>query len=211
VPLVGVEKHWTYTDVCFAQDDDLDGDFDEDGPIPLDPLPGLDYMVCDEYSLGTPLEALEATIKNNKISNIVPGQFYAVSTVTVVGDLDNLVITEDYSNVLDIAELNPKKGGGKVVVVKMDGEMPCQILDAMDEEVFVDNDSKAVITLGPVSNGDVYMVYVKFQPALKGMPWIEEPPYQGENLNSADAYLDTYHQYAEATVTIDVVEKIGDD
>lgn len=129
LPLVEVEKHWSYTNVCFMQDNDGDGLYDEDPYIDgndedMDGQDGEDPIECDgEYSLGTELTQLEATVKNGIIKKINPGQFYAVSTVTVLEDLDQLVITENYSDVISsgIGELNPRKGGGKVVVVKMDG------------------------------------------------------------------------------------------
>jgi len=221
-PLVEVEKIWSHTDVCFQQDNDGDGLYDED-PVnfdadgnPLDDdedgLYNEDDVECDgEYSLGTVLTELEATVNKDKIQNIVPGQFYAVSTVTVVEDLAGLVITENFSDVIvqGIGALNPKNGGGKVVVVKVEGDLYTQIYDAMDEEVVV-TDNNATITLGSVAAGDVYKVYVKFEPTLKGLPW--PGTYEAINLNCAEAYTGDglYQQYNCVEAQIMVVEKVGD-
>jgi len=137
---IEVSKHWSYTNVCFALDNDMDGLVDED-PVDLidNDLDGLvdeDPMECDEYSLGTPLPTddtayqLEAVVKKNgTVSSYNPGQFYAVSTVGVSTDVDELVITETYADVIisGLGELNPAKGGGKVVVVQMMDGTPVQI------------------------------------------------------------------------------------
>jgi len=82
-----------------------------------------------------------------------------------------------------------------------------QILDAMDEEVEVDLDNQATITLENVVAGDVYKVYFKFEPTLKGSAMDE---YVAINLNCADAYIDDYHQHDCAEAMIVTVENIGD-
>ena len=223
LPLVEVDKHWSYTDVCFMQDNDGDGLYDEDpvnfdvGGNPIDDdedgLYNEDPVDCDgEYSMGTELIQLEATVKKGTIKNINPGQFYAVSTVTVLEDLDELVITEDYSDVISsgIGELNPVKGGGKVIVVQMIDGMPAQILDAMDEAIEVDLDKCATITLENVVAGDVYKVYVKFEPTLKGSAMSE---YAATNHNCAHAVASEVdgEQYTCADAMIKVIEKVGDE
>ena len=224
-----VEKHWSYTDVCFQQDNDGDGlydedpiNFDADGNAIDDDIDGLyneDPVECDgEYSLGTPLPIiddmyqLEATVKKGKIRNINPGQFYAVSTVTVLPDLDTLEIYEKYVDVIDkgIGALNPKKGGGKVVVVQMVDGIPRQILDAMDDEVVVDPAGAALVTLEDVEAG-TYMVYVKFAPTLKGADW-ETVVKEATNYNCYLAEvegLDEQDDCAEAMIV--VVEKVPDE
>jgi hypothetical protein len=79
-----------------------------------------------------------------------------------------LTIDEDYSDCTtnDVLALNPKNGGGRLVVVRDNGGTPEQILDAKDIEL-------AGGTVGPDSamfdidaaEGDVLYVYVKFRPA----------------------------------------------
>jgi len=216
---VVVDKHWSYTNVAFALDNDGDGLVDED-PVDLidndvDGLVDEDPAEYAEYSLGDPLPmdiygnyVLTATVKNNTIRNINPGQFYAVSTVEVLEDMDELVIIEDYSDVVaaDIGELNPVKGGGKVVVVKMYGDTPVEILNANDAAVVVDLENDATVTLQNVVAGEVYIVYVKFSPkVLNGESWPDE--YFATNINSAGWNPDGYVPYQSAEATITVWEK----
>jgi len=222
-PLVEVEKHWSETDVCFMQDNDGDGLYDEDGPEYEDGvLLGIDNdgdgavdedpVECGgEYSLGTELipvddvVQLEAVVKKNGIvSSYNPGQFYAVSTIEVLEDVDTLAITENFAGCADIAELNPKKGGGSVVVVQMVGGVPVQILDAKDEEVTVDvEDGTAIVALQNVSAG-TYMVYVKFAPGLTNIG--ENPEEPCVNYNGALATIGEYGNSGEATAMIVVVD-----
>lgn len=228
IPLVEVEKHWSYTDVCFMQDNDGDGLYDEDpvdfedldgDGIPTDPvdndLDGLfneDDVECDgEYSLGTPLNMeddtyiLKAVVKKNgRVSSYNPGQFYAVSTVEVLHDVDILTITEDFSDCASIAELNPKKGGGKVVVVWMDGDVPVQILDAKDPEVTVDEEAgTATVELEDVATG-TYMVYVKFAPGLTDIE--DNPEEPCVNFNGAVASIGDYAFDNEDSALVKVIE-----
>jgi hypothetical protein len=225
VQLAAVDKHWSYTNVCFQQDNDGDGKYDED-PIDFDPDTGKpidndgdglyneDPVECDgDYSLGTPLPeidedvyALEATVKNDKIMNINPGQFYAVSLVKVYEPLDKLLIYEKYGNVLDsgIGALNPKNGGGRVVVVQiMPDGTPRQILDAKDDAVeFIGK--AAHVTLEDVSAESAYLVYVKFGPTLKGKKMDE---YSAVNHNCYVAEVDGAGESDCAKAMIVVVPK----
>ena len=236
IPLVEVEKHWSMTDVCFRQDNDGDGLYDEDPinyelvdtdgdgvgdtMVPMDPgidddrdgLIDEDPVECDgEYSLGTPLDMegdsyiLQAVVKKNgRVSSYNPGQFYAVSTVEVLHDVETLTITEDFSDCAGIAELNPKKGGGKVVVVWMDGDVPVQILDAKDPEVTVDEAAGiATVELEDVSVG-IYMVYVKFAPGLTDIE--DNPEEPCVNYNGAVASIGDYEFGNEDSALIKVIE-----
>jgi hypothetical protein len=251
IPLVEVEKHWSYTDVCFMEDNDGDGLYDEDPPelavdndgdgrfdedpidrvdndgdgaIDEDPseqvdndLDGLlneDPVECDgDYSLGTPLPRdedevyqLKAVVKKNgRVSSYNPGQFYAVSTVEVLHDVETLIITENFSGCTDIAELNPKKGGGKVVVVWInDDGIPVQILDAMDPEVTVDEAAGiATVELEDAAVG-IYKVYVKFAPGLTDIE--DNPEEPCVNINGAVASIGDYDYGLKATASIEVVE-----
>jgi subtilisin family serine protease len=242
------EKHWSYTDVCFALDNDGDGLVDEDPvdfeevtlpdgtviQVPIDNdgdgLYNEDPAECDEYSLGTALPMtdpfmgldtyqLKAVVKKNgKVASFNPGQFYAVSTVEVLLDLDELVINEYYWAITEgsgLGKLNPNPleknaGGGCVVVVKMmdldaDGiaETPVQILDAMDEEVVVQSDM-ATVTLENVTAG-TYMVYVKFAPGLKGEPYQQ---WWATNTNEAIGTVAGFSRSDSAQAAITVVEKM---
>ena len=211
--LVNVEKEWSYTNVVFAYDDDGDGLYDEDpvdginndGDVDMYGDPIIDEDPIEDYNTVSPLTQLEAKVKNDKIHTINPGQFYAVSTVEVLEDLDTLVITENYDDVIEteIGVLNPVKGGGKVIVVQMIGGMPVQILDANDPEVVVNTtDNYATITLTDVDAGSVYLVYVKFAPGLKGAEWVDTVSAINHNTADATAGALTVSETADATIQV---------
>jgi len=199
---IQVSKHWSYTNVCFEKDNDNDGEFNED-PIDYDPTTGLpidndgdelfneDPVDCPEgTSLGglLPMDGdnyvLEAVIhpKNNKVKSYNPGQYYAVSTVNVTDDVEVLTIVEDWSDCCNISALNPKKGGGRVVIVQVGGEIngepvpdplaAYQILDATSDAIAVNATAcTATATLEDVAAGTIIYMYVKFGPALKHQSW----------------------------------------
>ena len=179
-----VDKWWSHTNVCFERDNDGDGSISED-PVDFDSAgaaidndnDGLfneDGAECDPASLGDPLDmdgdnfTVDAVVgKNGNVKNYNPGQTYAVTRIDVlIGG--TLTIDEDYSDCTlnDVLALNPKNGGGRLVVVRDNGGTPEQILDARDIEL-------AGGTVGPdtatfdidAAAGDVLYVYVKFRPA----------------------------------------------
>ena len=206
VPSIEVEKHYSYTNVCFEKDNDLDGLFNED-PIDFDPITGLpidndldglfneDPVDCPggtELGDLLPMDGddyvLEAVVhpKNNKVKSYNPGQYYAVSTVEVLVDVDKLTIFEDWSDCFEISALNPPKGGGSVVIVQVGpvGDVAYQILDATSVAVEVDIvNFTAKATIDNVLAGTTILMYVKFGPGLKGQDW--NPPYECENFNMA--------------------------
>ncbi|MBI2852661.1 MAG: hypothetical protein HYX84_06135 [Chloroflexi bacterium] len=201
-PLAGdpveVEKHYTFTDVAFERDNDGDGLFNEDPPdgIDNDGDGDIDEDPVDNpdgTSLGTPLPVdgdgnfvLEAVVNRKGIvTSYNPGQYYAVSTVHVLQNVDSLIIEENFTDCLDIgiSALSPEKGGGGVVVVILDDlGTPLQILDANSPEVDAVG-GVATVTLGPIAGNTTILVYVKFSPGLKGQEWPGE--LTCENTNSA--------------------------
>lgn len=208
-PAISVEKDYRYTNVCFEKDNDGDGEFNEDpinfevdGITPIDDdddgLFNEDPVDCpDGTCLGDSLPMdvedyylLEAVInKRGVVTSYNPGQYYAVSTVNVLTDVNMLTIEEDFSDCTDIGTLNPVKGGGKVVIVQVGpddlDEVAYQILDAKSPEVSVSIEGDvATVILGPQEAGTTILMYVKFGPALKGEEW--EGPYEPcENTTSA--------------------------
>jgi hypothetical protein len=162
-------------------DEDPSEQVDNDGDLLLNE----DDVDCPEGTyLGDPLPAdlgdpenpdddtylLEAVInpKNDKVSSYNPGQYYAVSTVNVLSGVGKLTIEEEWGD-CGIGELNPKNGGGKVVIV-MVGEdgIAYQILDAQDEAVIVDPVAgTASVVLEDVPGGTTILMYVKFKPTVK--------------------------------------------
>ena len=170
-------------------DNDLDGETDEDPSEQIDNdgdgLFGEDDVDCpDGTYLGDFLSMdaeevnylLKAVVnKKDVVKSYNPGQYYAVSTVTVSRDVEMLTIEENFSDCTDIGTLNPVKGGGKVVIVQVGpgDEVAYQILDAKSPEVSISDDVATVI-LGPQEAGTTILMYVKFGPALKGEEWVEE-------------------------------------
>jgi hypothetical protein len=194
-PLIEVEKDYRYTNVCFEKDNDNDGDFNEDpvdgvdddgdGSIDEDPVDcPLGSYLGDPLPMDNGNYVLEAVIhpKNDKVRSYNPGQYYAVSTVNVTDDVDTLTIVEDWSDCCEISALNPKKGGGSVVIVQVGGEIngvpvpdpsaAYQIFDATSDAIVVDSTAcTATATLEDVAAGTIIYMYVKFGPGLKGETW----------------------------------------
>lgn len=211
-PQVEVDKVWTMTNVCFEVDNDRDGQLSED-PVDCtdndgDGLIDEDPDECEVTQTGTEIDELEALLKGGNIHTVTPGQFYAMSTVTISVPVDELVIEEDFSNCTvyeEMCELNPKKGGGKVIVVYWNGADWEQIYDAKDPEVVVDAvNGTAVVTLTDVEAG-TYLVLVKFKPTLKGEEGVGQ---QCENTNSATATIGLYEESDSATAMLTVVERV---
>jgi hypothetical protein len=208
-PQVEVDKVWTMTNVCFEKDNDRDGQLSEDWLDGLDNdgdgLIDEDPDECEVTQTGTVIDELEALLKGNKIHTVTPGQFYAMSNVTISTPVDELIIEEDWGDCCDMLELNPKKGGGQVIVVYWNGADWEQIYDAEDPEVAVNATiGTAEVTLTDVEAG-TYLVLVKFSPKpLKG----ETLDGQScENINSATATIGTYEESDSATALLTVVER----
>lgn len=227
---ITVSKDYRYTAVCFERDNDYDGLFNED-PVDFDdagrPIDndgdGLfneDDVDCDPSYTGywLPITSddpeaytVEAVLKKNgTVSSYNPGQYYAVSTVEVCRSnptIDSvwLTIEEDFAEctVSDypLSSLNPKTGGGSVVVVEVMGDVAYQIYDAMSGAItieYVDGleamaTASFEYTFGPDQECAMLLVYVKFAPGLKGLNFSEVPSYMCENFNRAtlDVFDDT--------------------
>jgi hypothetical protein len=213
-PQVEVDKVWTMTNVCFEVDNDRDGllseDWEDDEDNDGDGLIDEDPDECCASTTGTVIDELEALVKNGKIHTVTPGQFYAMSTVTIGVPVDELVIEENWGHACggcqDMFELNPKKGGGQVIVVYWNGADWEQIYDAMDPEVDVDAENGlATVTLTDVDAG-TYLVLVKFSAKkLKG------EDFEGQsctNWNSATATIGAYEESDSASATLTVVERV---
>jgi hypothetical protein len=191
---IEVTKDYRYTNVCFEKDNDLDGLFNED-PIDFDgegnpidndgdDLYNEDPVDCpmgtylgDELPMDDNNYVLEAVIhpRNNKVLRYNPGQYYAVSTVNVIIDVEVLTIEEDWSDCCNISVLNPPSGGGSVVIVQVGpgDAVAYQIFDAMSDAIAVNATAcTATATLEDVAAGTIIYMYVKFGPALKGQPWV---------------------------------------
>ena len=136
---------------------------------------------------------LEPVLKRNgRVASYNPGQYYAVSTVTTLEELNNLWIIEDYDMCTNddpaISKLNPKpgKGGGNVLLVlEEDGEF-IEVLNSKADEIEINTDpDSASVHLEDVPNGSILHVYVKFKPGLKNDFLPSFPDNMCMNFNSA--------------------------
>ena len=211
---IEVEKDYRYTNVCFERDNDGDGLYNEDDiDCPLGSYLGGELPMANGNYI------LEAVIhpKNNKVRSYNPGQYYAVSTVTVLDDVETLTIFEDWDDCDEISTLNPRNGGGCVVIVQVGGEIngvpvpdpsaAYQILDATSDAVTISGNT-ATAVLEDVKAGTTIYMYVKFGPGLKGVVW--EGPYRPcENINAASVVEEPTvpEDWIEATANLIVVAK----
>lgn len=220
---VAVDKDYRYTSVCFERDDDVDGLFNED-PADFDPMTGLaidndgdgvaneDDVNCDPSDVGYELPVtgidpeaytVEAVIKKNgKVSSYNPGQYYAVSTVTVTRlnpavDTVALTIVEDFTDCADgdypLGALNPQHGGGSVVIVEIIDGVAYQVYDAMSGVITVDRNATGAgikataefeYAFGEGQDEALLLVYVKFAPGLKDAYLPDPPDNMCMNVNS---------------------------
>ncbi len=166
----------TWAEGLEAYNNDEDDQLNED-PSECGGVPSLGtHLLTDEDGN----YQIQAVVKKNlTVSSYNPGQVYAVSTVKVGTANLGLQITENYSDcttpvALPLLTLNPKVGGGggSVVVVILDATGdPVQVLDATSLGVVV-TDTTATVTLGPQAAGTTIMVYVKFGPGQKDLPFV---------------------------------------
>lgn len=225
---IRVDKDYRFTDVCFEKDNDGDGLFSEDWADGLDNdgdgAIDEDDVDCPLALGGTSLGGLlptdadgdyivEAVVKNGKVKSYNPGQYYAVSTVNVLEDVDTLTIGENWCDCTGISALSPAQGGGCVVIVEVGPRtsgVACQILDAKSVDVTVVSGCTATATLGAVPAGTTIRMYVKFGPAQKGEEWDDsiEPCL---NINAAEASIDEVPAYVEARATLELIEKVPEE
>jgi hypothetical protein len=228
--LTEVLKDYRFPEVCFEQDNDGDGMFGEDPVDGVnndgDGLVDEDDIDCpDGTDLGTQLPIdpnsgsflLEAVIKKNgTVISYNPGQYYAVSTVEALTDLDTLWIIERYGECTDpdggdpISALNPKmgKGGGNVVLVQVIDGVAYQIADSHSDSVVITDDNptngvpdNAEAHLEDVEAGSTFLLYVKFGPGLKRKPIPANPNNMCENENAAQ----TDEDGEEVSATADLI------
>ena len=176
------EKTWTHTDynwdpICVLFDVNPPFDCLADRPretdIPSDevlaePLP----EVLDKF-------IAEAHTNKNKVKNVTPGAFYALTTIEIKADLDSLTVDEIYGDCYDTKELIKfvsKKPTRNVKVAVADSdkkvtELSDDIYDEVGGKIIGTPDKiHAKIEITDKSNleaGDTLYVLVKFQQDLK--------------------------------------------
>lgn len=218
---IEVDKDYRYTSFCFEKDNDGDGLFAEDpedydaeeNPIDNDGdglynEDGFDCSSSDSYLLpvsGDDPEAftVEAVIKKTGVvTSYNPGQYYAVSTVDVCRndmEIDTVTLTfeEDFAqctvSAYPLSALNPKTGGGSVLIAEVVDGMNYQIHDAasvaVDIEYVGDQEARAFAsfdyTFAPDQQNATLLMLVKFGPGLKDLVYADAPADLCENFNRA--------------------------
>ncbi len=156
---------------------------DGDGLINEDPI-----NCPSGTNLGTPLPTDGAgsfvvkAVTNEKgvLTTYNPGSYFAMSTVEVLSDIDNLSMLESYGGCTEapkmLSVLSPVTGGSSVVIVVVGADgVARRIADATSPNVTVTDannngvpDDAHAENLGSFSTGDKVLMYVKFGPGLKG-------------------------------------------
>jgi hypothetical protein len=201
-----VSKTYRHTNTCFERDNDGDGLISEDGIDLIDnDQDGLTDEDSSECPDGTnPGDIIdnddEGTYfvdsvlkKNGSVSSYNPGQLYAVVTVNILKDMEELYIGELYEDCTvdppDLLDLNPRKGGGraKVVVEHEDGTLE-QVFDVNTDDPDVDfssdEEETGVLWTVDLVAGDIVHLYVKFSPG-------KHSTGDGSCVNLADASTPT--------------------
>lgn len=181
---IEAEKFYTHTNVDFqpTADESSFGDL----------LPLASDVFDDGYY--TPLFMLKAKLKNGKVQNYTPGQYYAVTKVNIISDLPlasdvfddgyyTLNIVEDFSDCVDqgISIVNPKNapGGALVVVVDPEGnvtDLSSELAESGALSFNEDFTTAEAVLEGPLEAGSMVYMYVKFRPGLKKEEFPAENP-----------------------------------
>jgi hypothetical protein len=143
-----LEKDYRFTDVCFDCQDDVD----LGSTLPM-------------TSNGSFL--VKAVVKKNgDVASSNPGQFYGVTTINVSTDLEELWIEEDFSDCLGMIKLNPRRGGGSVVVLMVTGDGSVyQVANAKSQSVELE-DGVVTAYLENVPADSSILYYLKFKQDL---------------------------------------------
>lgn len=202
------EKFYTQTDVNVEG-----GEFGT--PLPVDEETG-------KFSLQAVVKPKDGTV-----SSYNPGQYYAVTKVTLLHDLDKLWISELFGDCTDrvdaagdplpsISKVNPDTvpGGALVAVMDPDGAVTdlSSLLSHSDSDGdgepdlrFTDSNNNGIIDnaeahLDDVEAGSMVFLYVKFGPGLKGQVLPDDP----------DALMCHNEEIVEAVVGDDAFSAIAD-
>lgn len=222
---IKVTKDYRFTDVCFERDNDDDGQFSEGPPEGVisnnDGQNGEDPIDCpDGTSLGKLLPQDKAgnfivkAVLNTTgtVRNYRPSQYYAVSTVEVLTDLETLWISERYGDCTEdpkkLSALNPQKGDSVVIVeVGPDGIAKLIANTRSPNVEITDDDANGVpdnaeAYLENIPAGTTILMYVKFGPGLKDLPLPSKELRICENTNSAQIHEDGPEVIATANLRV---------
>jgi len=174
--VIEAEKTWTHTDYNWGPVVDPDGTTrpaninNDDDDVLADALP----IVDNKYELSANIHP-----KNDKFQNTQPGAFYALTTVDVLADINQLTVWEDYGDVegdctdklLKLLAPNAKpERAVKVAIAAPNGEVTelTDTLSDIDGAIMADDQSAHVELDMNIEAGSTVYVLVKFQHNLKG-------------------------------------------
>jgi len=137
---------------------------------------------------------LKAVIKkkDGTVSSYNPGQYYAVTKVTLLQDVDKLWITELFGDCTDrgtvsLSKVNPDKvpGGALVAIMDPDGnvsDLSSELVKSGDlfltdsnNNGITDNAEVHIDDPDLLKEGSMVFLYVKFGPGLKGLDMPDAP------------------------------------
>jgi len=183
---IEAEKTWTHTDYnwgLICDEPNPEPPFDclvEERPREID-IP-TDEVLAEPLPESGDKYIAEATTVKNKVKNVTPGAFYALTTIEINVDLDSLTVDEIYADCYDGQDLikfvskNKVSRNVKIAVADSDGvvtELSDDIYDEIGGKINVINNSHAEIEITDSDNlkaGNTVYVLVKFQHDLKNEP-----------------------------------------
>jgi len=190
VQTIEAEKTWTHTDYNWdpvvnpdgtTRPANINNNGQEDPQDPPNLLPD-DDVLADELPFVNGKYEVSANIhpKNDKFQNTQPGAFYALTTVDVLADINQLTVWEDYGdvagdctdNLLKLLAPNAKpERAVKVAIAAINGdvtELTDSLYDGVGGSIVADDDSAHVELDMNLAAGSTVYVLVKFKNDLKG-------------------------------------------
>ena len=156
--------------------------------------------------------------KNGKITSYNPGQYYAVTKVTALTDLQEIWITEDDRACTEgdqpISKMSPAKvPGGAYVALMCDGvsvDLSSELAHSDPPGLFINDGGNVEAHVEDVPEGCMVYLGVKYSPGLKGenvqsidQPWCENWEFVTADTESGDVFTDSAHMVLEVILPDD--------
>jgi len=141
-----------------------------------------------------------------------PGQYYAVTKVTALTDLQEVWILEDDSECTEdfsISKMNPNKvpGGAYVALMCPDGtsvDLSSELANSDPPRLFINDGGNVEAHVEDVPEGCMVFLGVKYSPGLKGenfqsvgQPWCENWEFVTAINAAGDEFSDSAHRVLE--------------
>ncbi len=161
-----------------------------------------------------PTQTVKAVLdKNGNIKSYNPGQYYAVTKVTALTDLQEVWITEDDNLCTDVEQpistMNPNKvpGGAYVALMCPDGtsvDLSSELANSDPPRLFINDANNVEAHVENVPEGCMVFLGVKYSPGLKGenfqsveQPWCENWEFVTAINAAGDEFRDSAHRVLE--------------